>query len=69
MLSTSMAPLLTARLNGFRLAISTDLLIFIVPIPAIWPLKLPRRQKVVLVGIFTIGFLSVYPVLPRLAMT
>jgi hypothetical protein len=32
-------------------------MIFILPIPIVLPLKLPRRQKLVVVGIFTIGFL------------
>ena len=35
----------------------TDYLIFIAPLPAIWGLTLPRRQKIVLVGIFALGFL------------
>ncbi|KAK4041588.1 hypothetical protein C8A01DRAFT_34313 [Parachaetomium inaequale] len=38
------------------LVIATDLMIFILPIPIVLPLKLPRRQKFVVVGIFTIGF-------------
>jgi hypothetical protein len=32
-------------------------MIFILPIPIIAPLKLPRRQKHVVVGIFALGFL------------
>ncbi|KAK3988482.1 hypothetical protein QBC44DRAFT_100031 [Cladorrhinum sp. PSN332] len=38
------------------LTIATDLLIFALPIPIIGPLKLPRRQKIVVVGIFALGF-------------
>jgi hypothetical protein len=32
-------------------------MIFLLPIPFILPLKLPRRQKIVVVGIFAVGFL------------
>ncbi len=32
-------------------------MIFILPIPLVLPLKLPLRQKVVVVGIFAVGFL------------
>ncbi|KAK4222274.1 hypothetical protein QBC38DRAFT_513072 [Podospora fimiseda] len=38
------------------LTIVTDFLICILPIPIVGPLKLPRRQKIVVVGIFAIGF-------------
>ncbi|GAB1319420.1 hypothetical protein MFIFM68171_09630 [Madurella fahalii] len=38
------------------LTIATDLLIFILPMPMIAPLKLPRRQKVLVVGTFALGF-------------
>ncbi|KAK0636822.1 hypothetical protein B0T17DRAFT_90797 [Bombardia bombarda] len=37
------------------LTVATDILIFLLPIPVVLPLKLPRRQKIVVVGIFTIG--------------
>lgn len=40
-----------------RLGIFTSILMFLVPIPAILPLKLPRRQKIIVVGIFALGFL------------
>jgi hypothetical protein len=39
------------------LIIATDLLIFLLPIPFVLPLKLPRRQKVIVVGVFAVGFL------------
>ncbi|KAL2177725.1 uncharacterized protein P884DRAFT_284881 [Thermothelomyces heterothallicus CBS 202.75] len=38
------------------IVIATDLMIFILPIPIVAPLSLPRRQKLVVVGVFTIGF-------------
>ncbi|KAK3687807.1 hypothetical protein B0T22DRAFT_479091 [Podospora appendiculata] len=38
------------------LAIGTDVLIFLLPIPLVVPLSLPRRQKFVVVGIFALGF-------------
>ncbi|KAK3294236.1 uncharacterized protein B0H64DRAFT_462914 [Chaetomium fimeti] len=46
----------------------TDLMIFILPIPIIAPLKLPRRQKLVVVGIFAIGFFVCLVSLIRLAI-
>ncbi|KAL2153690.1 hypothetical protein VTH82DRAFT_4845, partial [Thermothelomyces myriococcoides] len=36
--------------------IATDVLIFIFPVPFVAPLNLPRRQKIIVLGIFTIGF-------------
>ncbi|KAM7220160.1 hypothetical protein V8F06_004488 [Rhypophila decipiens] len=41
------------------LAILTSILMFLVPIPAVLPLKLPRRQKIIVVGVFAIGFFEV----------
>ncbi|KAK3943360.1 hypothetical protein QBC46DRAFT_377642 [Diplogelasinospora grovesii] len=49
------------------LAVGTDLLIFLLPIPMVLPLKLPRRQKVVVVGIFAVGFFICLVSLIRLA--
>ena len=40
--------------------LGTDYLIFLVPLPPIWGLTLPRRQKVILVAIFALGFLYVF---------
>jgi len=48
--------------------IVTDLMIFILPIPFILPLKLPRRQKLVVVGIFAIGFFVCIVSLVRLVI-
>lgn len=33
----------------------TDIAILLLPLPALWKLKLPRAQKVALLGIFLIG--------------
>ncbi|KAK0726591.1 hypothetical protein B0T21DRAFT_371873 [Apiosordaria backusii] len=38
------------------LGLVTDLLIFLLPIPSIIPLKLPRRQKIAVVAVFAVGF-------------
>lgn len=37
--------------------IVTDLAVFIMPLPALWKLVLPKAQKYFLVGIFSLGFL------------
>jgi hypothetical protein len=37
--------------------IATDWMIFILPIPMVLPLKLPTRQKLIVVGVFAVGFL------------
>lgn len=39
--------------------IVTDIIIFVLPLPAIFKLKLPRSQRYYLLGIFSIGFLYV----------
>ncbi|KXX80768.1 hypothetical protein MMYC01_203938 [Madurella mycetomatis] len=36
--------------------LTTDLMMFTLPIPMVFPLKLPRRQKVAVVSVFTVGF-------------
>ena len=36
---------------------ATDYLIFAVPLPKIWGMRLPRRQKVLLMGLFSLGFM------------
>ncbi|KAK4171052.1 hypothetical protein QBC36DRAFT_340707 [Triangularia setosa] len=38
------------------LVIVTDFLIFLLPIPMIMPLKLPRRQKIAVLAVFAVGF-------------
>lgn len=40
-------------------SIATDILIFLLPLPALIQLKLPRTQKLYLLGIFSLGFLIV----------
>jgi hypothetical protein len=35
----------------------TDFLIFLLPLPAVWKLRLPLKQKVILFGVFALGFL------------
>lgn len=42
-------------LAGFNLA--TDLAIFCLPLPVIRSLQLPRKQKVMLIAVFGLGFL------------
>lgn len=37
--------------------IVTDVIILVLPLPVVWRLKLPRNQKLVLVGVFSLGFL------------
>lgn len=39
------------------MVIITDFLIFLLPIPIVFPLKLPHRQKAALTAIFAVGFL------------
>ncbi len=39
------------------LLMTTDFLIFLLPMPVVWTLSLPRRQKYALVAIFGMGFL------------
>ncbi|AEO60814.1 hypothetical protein MYCTH_74573 [Thermothelomyces thermophilus ATCC 42464] len=50
------------------IVIATDLIIFILPIPIVAPLNLPRRQKLVVVGVFTIGFFVCIVSLVRLVI-
>lgn len=41
--------------------IVTDLVVFTLPLPVLGSLKLPTKQKAVLLGVFCLGFLYVYP--------
>src|SRR5687767_14207230 len=41
------------------MSLATDLLIFSIPLPSVIKLKLPIKQKVMVVLIFCLGFLSV----------
>ncbi|KAK4126377.1 hypothetical protein N657DRAFT_615079 [Parathielavia appendiculata] len=50
------------------LIIATDIMIFLLPIPFVLPLRLPRRQKLVVVGIFAVGFFVVLVSFIRLAI-
>jgi Kef-type K+ transport system membrane component KefB len=38
------------------ITIGTDIIVFLLPIPMIMPLKLPRRQKVSVTAVFVVGF-------------
>ncbi|TQN68617.1 Satratoxin biosynthesis SC1 cluster protein 4 [Colletotrichum shisoi] len=40
-------------------SIATDVIIFLLPMPALFTLKIPRSQKLYLLGIFSLGFLIV----------
>ena len=54
-----------AALNVF-----TDLVILILPMPIVWGLQLPKRQRLVLVGIFSLGGMCVtLPSLPFSLLT
>ncbi|KAH9907032.1 hypothetical protein F4778DRAFT_610250 [Xylariomycetidae sp. FL2044] len=44
--------------NG-ALNIVLDLAIYITPIPVLWKVQIPKRQKIALIGVFCLGFLSV----------
>ncbi|KAH0440217.1 hypothetical protein CcaCcLH18_02587 [Colletotrichum camelliae] len=39
--------------------IATDVAVFALPLPIFWQLSLPRKQKLLLVGIFSLGFFTV----------
>ncbi|KAL5051939.1 hypothetical protein BDW71DRAFT_212992 [Aspergillus fruticulosus] len=45
--------------------IATDLTLLILPMPLITQLQLPKRQKLALMGVFALGGLSVFRLLPR----
>ncbi len=38
--------------------IITDFIVFLVPMPAVRTLQLPRRQKIIVIGIFCLGFFT-----------
>jgi hypothetical protein len=42
--------------SGVILAVA-DLMLLVLPIPIIWSLRIPRRDKVMLCGLFTLGSL------------
>jgi hypothetical protein len=37
--------------------IVTDVIVLVLPLPVVWSLKLPKNQRMVLVGVFSLGFL------------
>lgn len=37
--------------------IVTDIVIFALPIPVVWKLKMPRPERLSLIGVFCLGFL------------
>jgi hypothetical protein len=39
----------------------TDFLIFLLPMPVVWSIRLPRRQKYILSAVFGFGFMSAPP--------
>jgi hypothetical protein len=39
------------------LHVATDYLLFAFPLPKIWGMRLPKRQKAVLMGLFSLGFM------------
>ncbi|KAK1984025.1 hypothetical protein LZ30DRAFT_587097 [Colletotrichum cereale] len=48
------------------LSITTDVVIFVLPLPALYRLEIPRSQKIYLMGIFSLGFLIVAIAILRL---
>src|SRR3569833_1600038 len=47
----------SVRWANTALLMITDFLIFLLPLPVVWTLNVPRRQKYALLGIFGLGFL------------
>lgn len=45
--------------------IITDVMIFIIPLPALGSLKLRRNQKLALIGVFCLGFFVSIPLLNK----
>jgi hypothetical protein len=48
------------------LNIATDFLIFSVPLPYVYKLSMPTKEKILVLGIFSLGFLYVSPTCPTL---
>lgn len=40
--------------------IATDIMVFIMPLPIVYQLNLPKRERLFLLGVFSLGFLYVY---------
>ena len=41
--------------------ILADIVLLVIPMPMVWQLKLPKRQKAALMGVFLLGGLLVFP--------
>ncbi|KAK3392729.1 hypothetical protein B0H63DRAFT_515948 [Podospora didyma] len=48
------------------LHMATDFLIFLLPMPVVWSIMLPRRQKLILSGVFGLGFIVCFISILRL---
>ncbi len=46
-------------LSSTAINVTTDLILCIVPIPLFWRLQLPKRQKIMISGLFFLGGLYV----------
>ena len=46
--------------------IATDLVLIVVPVPLLWGLQIPRRQKIILMGLFGVGSIAVVMSIIRL---
>ena len=44
--------------------IATDVIVFVMPLPVIGQLNLPKTQKIILLFLFSLGFLSVFLLWP-----
>lgn len=51
------------------LHVITDFMIWSVPLPQLWRMTIPQSQKITLISLFSLGFLSVVPSLPLLVHT
>ncbi|KAK0716158.1 hypothetical protein B0H67DRAFT_582507 [Lasiosphaeris hirsuta] len=46
--------------------IATDLILIVVPVPLLWRLQIPKKQKIILMGLFCVGTLAVVTSIIRL---
>ncbi|KAK3360440.1 hypothetical protein B0T25DRAFT_130115 [Lasiosphaeria hispida] len=46
--------------------IATDLILIVVPVPLLWRLQIPKKQKIILMGLFCVGALAVVTSIIRL---
>lgn len=49
----------TMGLVLYSISIATDFAIWVVPLPTVWRIRMPTRQKVALIGVFSLGSLCV----------